>query len=103
MLSQQGNRSIQLLLRYGVRTGQDDCSGCFDLIIVELTEVFHVDFHLAGIYNCNSESQRHLIVRNLFHSGNHVGQLAYTGRFDHNAIRMILFDHLGQRTTEVAN
>ena len=101
MLSQQFHCGIQLCLRYGIGTGQDD-GGCgFNLVVVELTEVLHIDLHLAAVHNGHSVTQRNIISGNLFHSTNNIGQLAYTGGFDDNTVGVVLFNNLCQSLAEI--
>ena len=103
MLAQQGHSSIQLGLRHGIGTGQDNRGSGLDLVVVEFTEVLHVDLHLAGIHNCHSVAQGDLLVGDLLHCADNIRQLAHAGGLDHNAVGVILFDHLGQRFAEVTH
>ena len=103
MLTNQGNGCIQLCLRSGIGTGEDDGGSGFDLVVVELTEVLHIDLHLACITDSHGVAQSDLVIGDLFHSGNHIGQLADTGGFDDDPVGVILLDHLRQRLAEVAH
>ena len=103
MLTNQGNGCIQLCLRRGIGTGENDGGSGFDLVVVELTEVLHVDLHLAGIADSHGVAQSDLVIGDLFHSGNDIGQLADTGGFDDDPVGVILLDHLRQRLAEVAH
>ena len=51
MLPEQCNGSIQLSLYNITCTGQDDGGSRFDLVIVELTEVLHVNLDLGCIHH----------------------------------------------------
>ena len=103
VLPDQRNGCIQLVLRNGIGTGEDDGGGGLDLVVIELTEVLHVDLDLARIRNGNGIAQRDILIGDLLHGGNDVGQLAHTGGFDHNAIRGILRNDLRQRLAEIAH
>ena len=93
---------VQLLLGNICGSGQNDSISSLNLIIVELAKVLHIHFHLTGIHHSNSISQGHLFIGDLIDSSDHIGQLAYTGGLDDNAIRVILLDDLCQGAAKVA-
>ena len=103
VLAQQRHSSIQLGLRNGIGAGQDDGGGGFDLIVVELTKVLHVDLDLARVRNGDSIAQHHIVSGDLLHSSDHVGQLAHAGGLDDDSIRMVLADDLLQRLAEITH
>ena len=94
MLAEQFNRLIQLLGRNCIGTGQYDGCGSFDLIVIELTKVLHIDLDLAGIHNSNGAIQLYVVIGHLFHGGHNIGQLANAGGLDHDTIRIILSNDL---------
>ena len=103
LLTQECYSSIQLLLADTIGAGKDNgCSGLY-LVIVELTEVLHINLHLAGIHHRNGKAHFHLRTGNLFHSGHHIGKLTNTGRLNENSLGGILGDDLLQSLTKVAN
>ena len=103
VLPDQRHGSIQLCLRRRIGTGQND-GGCgFDLIVVELTEVLHIDLHLAGIADSHGVAQSHILAHNLLHSADHIGQLAHAGGLDDHPVGMILGDDLLKSLAEVAH
>ena len=103
MLTDQRHRSIQLLLGNRVGAGQDD-GGCgLDLIVIELTKVLHIDLDLAGIRHRHRMAQSHLVIRDLLHGGDHIGQFAHAGGFDNDAVRGVVPDYLRQRLAEIAH
>ena len=103
MLPDQGNGSIQLSLRDRIGAGQDNGGGGLDLVVVELAKVLHIDLDLTGIRHRNSIAQNHIFICDFFYSSNHIRQLAHTGGFDHDPVRIILTDNLFQRLTEIAH
>ena len=103
MLPQQRHSAIQLCLGNGIGTGQNNRTSGFDLIVVELTEVLHIDLDLAGISHCHSIAQHHIFIGHLFHSSHHIGQLTNTGRLNDDTIRMIALDDLRQGLAEIAH
>ena len=103
MLTQQCHRRIQLRLRNGIGTGQDDGGGRFNLVVVELAKVLHIDLNLACIRHRYSAAQNHIFVGYLFHSGNHIGQLAHTGGLNYDPVGMIALNDLCQSLSEIAH
>jgi hypothetical protein len=103
VLTQQLHGSIQLLLGDGIRPGQNDGGSGFDLVIVELAKVLGVDFNLTGVSHGNCIAEGNFVVCNLLDSGNHIGQLAYTGGLDDYTVRMELGDDLLQSFAEIAD
>ena len=98
----QCDRRIQLCLGYCIGTGQNNGLSCFDLIIIELAKILHVDLDLANICNGNGATQYYICIRDFFHSGNDIAKLANTGGFNHDPVGMVLFDHLGQCLAKIA-
>ena len=103
MLPQQSNRGIQLGLGDGVGTGQNNGGGGLNLVVVELAEVLHIHLDLAGIHHGHGVAQRDLVVHDLLHRADDVGQLAHAGGLDENAVGVIFGDDLGQSLAEVAH
>ena len=103
MLPEQSHGSIQLCLGNGIAPGQNDGGSGFDLVVVELAEVLHVNLHLTRIRHGNGIAQGYILARHLFHSGNHIGELTDAGGLDDNPVGMILVNDLSQGLTEVAH
>jgi hypothetical protein len=103
VLTEHGYSGVQLSLGNAVGTGQDDGGSSFHLVIVELTEVLHVDFDLAGIHHSHGVPQLHIRTRNLLNSSYHIGQLANTGGLNDNPVGGILRNDLLQSLTEIAH
>ena len=103
MLTQQRHSCIQLGLGNGIGTGQNDGRSGFNLVVVELTEVFHIYLDLAGIGNRHGIAQLHIVTGNLFNSLLHIGKLAHTGGLDDYPIGMIFFDDFLQGLAEIAH
>ena len=102
MLPQQGHGLVQLGLGNGIGAGEDDGGSGLHLVVVELTEVLHIDLDLAGIHNGHGEAQGHILIHDLLHGSDHIGQLAHTGGLNDDAVGVILLDDLGQGLAEVA-
>ena len=103
VFSQQRHGGIQLRLGNGIRAGQNDGGSGFDLIVVELAKVLHIDLHLAGVCHGNGVTQCYILTSDLFNGGNHITELAYTGGLDDDPLGSILSNHLLQRLTEIAH
>ena len=103
MLPQQSHRCIQFCLGDHVGTRQNDRGGGFDLIIIELTEVLHINLDLTGISHCHCIAQLHILAGYLFHRCHHIGQLAHSGGLNDDPIGMILLDYLVQCLAKVTH
>ena len=103
MLPQQGNCCIQLCLGNRIGTGENNGRCGFDLVIVELTKVLHIDLYLACIHHSHGVAQGDFIGGDLLYSTNNIRQLAHAGGFDDDTVRIVLLDHLGQCLTEVSH
>ena len=101
--SQQFHCCIQLLLRDTVCARQNDGVCGFDLIIVKLAKVLHIDLDLAGIHHSHFAAQDHIVIGDLFHGSNYIRQLAHTGGLDHDSVRVIIGNHLGQRLAKITH
>ena len=102
MLTDQLHSSIQLCLGNIISTGQNNGTGSFDLVVVELTKVLHIHLHLAGICHSHSVAQHHILIDHLFYSGHNIAELTHTGGLDHDTVRMILLNYLIQRLAKIA-
>ena len=103
MLPQQFHSPIQLRLGDGIGTGQNNGRCGFDLIVVELTEVLHIDLHLTGIGHGYLIANTDFFTGDLFYRCHHIGQLAYTGGFNDHSIRMVLRDYFLQSLAKIAH
>ena len=105
LLSQQSHGGLQLLLRQLLCPGEDDGAGGLDLIVVELTEVLHIHLHLGGVSHGDEGVQLHvrLVPNGVLHRHDHVGELAYAGGLDEDAVRSELLMDLAQGLVKVAH
>ena len=103
VLTQQRNTSIQFCLRNGIGTGKDDSGSSFNLIVIELTEVLHINLDLTRICNSNSVANGHILIGDLIDSTNHIGQLTDSGGLNDHAVRLVLLNDLCQSFAEVTD
>ena len=103
VLPDQRHGSIQLGLGNGIGTGEDNGGGSLDLVVIELTEVLHINLYLACVSHSYGIAQGDLIICNLVHSGDHIGQFAHTGGLDDDPVRIIFSNYLGQSLAEVTH
>ena len=103
VLSQHLHSGIQLFLRNGIGTGQDDGRCGLHLVVIELTEVLHVDLYLTGVYNSHGVAQCHFVAHDLVHSADNIGQLANAGGLDENPVGMVLLNDLLQSLAKVTH
>ena len=103
MLPQHLHCGIQLCLRNISGPGQDNGGSSLDLVVVELTEVLHINLHLAGIRHGNRIAQRNVVSGDPIHSPDHIGKLAHTGGLDQDPVRRILRNDPLQCLAEVTH
>ena len=102
MLSEQCHSTIQLCLGDRIRAGKNNGRRCFDLVVVKLTEVLHVNLYFSSICHCHGVTQYNIMGSRLIDCGDYIGQLAYTGRLNNHPVRVILGNHLLKSLSEVA-
>ena len=102
VLTQQCNGCVQLGCGNRIGTGENDGIGCLDLVVIELTEVLHIDLDLGSIHYGNRAAQLHFVIGDLLHSADDIGELADTGGLDEDPVGSILGDYLSQGLAKVA-
>ena len=103
VLAQQSDAGFKLFGLDTVRAAQNDGVCVLDLVVIELAEVLHVHFALVCIGNGGEAIQRNVFHVQVLHGTDHIAQLAYAGRLDQNAVRVVGLQHLTQRLAEVAH
>ena len=103
VLAQQSDAGFKLFGLDTVRAAQNDGVCVLDLIVIELAEVLHIHFALVCIGNGGEAIQRNVFHVQVLHGTDHIAQLAYAGRLDQNAVRVVGLQHLTQRLAEVAH
>ena len=103
VLAQQSDAGFKLFGLDTVRAAQNDGVCVLDLVVIELAEVLHIHFALVCIGNGGEAIQRNVFHVQVLHGTDHIAQLAYTGRLDQNAVRVVGLQHLTQRLAEVAH
>ena len=103
VLAQQSDAGFKLFGLDTVRAAQNDGVCVLDLVIIELAEVLHIHFALVCIGNGGEAIQRNVFHVQVLHGTDHIAQLAYAGRLDQNAVRVVGLQHLMQRLAEVAH
>ena len=103
VLAQQSDAGFKLFGLDTIRAAQNDGVCVLDLVVIELAEVLHVHFALVCIGNGGEAIQRNVFHVQVLHGTDHIAQLAYAGRLDQNAVRVVGLQHLTQRLAEVAH
>ena len=103
VLAQQSNAGFKLFGLDTVRAAQNDGVCVLDLVVIELAEVLHVHFALVCIGNGGEAIQRNVFHVQVLHGTDHIAQLAYAGRLDQNAVRVVGLQHLTQCLAKVAH
>ena len=104
-LPEHGHGGLQLLLRHLLSPGEDDGTGGLDLVVVELTEVLHIDLHLGGVRHGDKAVELHLgnVLYGVLHRHDHVAELAHAGGLNEDAVGVELSLHVLQSLVEVAH
>ena len=105
LLPQQGGSRLQLLLRQLLGPAEDNGTGGLDLVVVKLTEVLHIDLHLAGVGHGDKAVELHIrhVLDGVLHRHDHIAELAHAGGLDEDAVRLELLVHFLQRLVEIAH
>ena len=105
LLAQQRHGGLQLLLTQLLSAGEDNGPGGLDLVIIELTEILHVNLDLAGIGHGDKAVELHIgdVLHGILHRHDHIAELAHAGGLDQNTVGVELRLHLLERFAEVAH
>ena len=91
-----------LFLCHALCSAQNDRTGIFYLIVIELTKGSHIHLDLCSIGYCDQTVHFQLCsFCCIFHCFSYIRQFAYSGWLDDNTIRMIFFCYLFQCLTKV--
>ena len=104
LLPQHSHGLLDLFLAGRAGAAQQDGGSVGHLVVVELTEVLHIQAHLVHVRHRDKAVQLHvLLVGDGLHGAGHVAELAHAGRLDEDAVGMILLHDLLQGGAEVAH
>ena len=102
-LPEHAGGGLQLLLAQLLGPGEDDGAGVFNLIVVELAEILHVDPHLGGVGHGDEAVQLQFrgLGGGVLHGHDHVGELSHAGGLNEDAVRVELGGHVLESLVEV--
>ena len=105
LLAQHRGGSLELFLRELLRAGKNDRAGGLDLVVVELTEVLHIDLDLAGVGHGDIAVELELgaLVHRALHGNDDVRELADAARLNEDAVGVELRHDLFERLVEVTD
>ena len=106
LLAQHRGGSLELFLRELLRTGKNDRAGGLDLVVVELTEVLHIDLDLAGVGHGDIAVELELaqaLVDGALDGDDDVRELADAARLNEDAVGVELRHDLFESLVEVAD
>ena len=105
LLAQHRGGSLELFLRELLRAGKNDRAGGLDLVVVELTEVLHIDLDLAGVGHGDIAVELELgaLVHRALHGNDDVRELADAARLNEDAVGGELRHDLFERLVEVTD
>jgi hypothetical protein len=106
LLAQHRGGSLELFLRELLRAGKNDRAGGLDLVVVELTEVLHINFDLAGVGHGDIAVELELaraLVDGALDGDDDIRELADAARLNEDAVGVELRHDLFERLVEVAD
>ena len=106
LLAQHRGGSLELFLRELLRAGKNDRAGGLDLVVVELTEVLHIDLDLAGVGHGDIAVELELaqaLVDGALDGNDDVRELADAARLNEDAVGVELRHDLFERLVEVTD
>lgn len=106
LLAQHRGGSLELFLRELLRAGKNDRAGGLDLVVVELTEVLHIDLDLAGVGHGDIAVELELaqaLVDGALDGDDDVRELADAARLNEDAVGVELRHDLFERLVEVTD
>ena len=106
LLAQHRGGSLELFLRELLRTGKNDRAGGLDLVVVELTEVLHIDLDLAGVGHGDIAVELELaraLVDGALDGDDDVRELADAARLNEDAVGVELRHDLLECLVEVTD
>ena len=98
---QQSDAGVQLLLRHAIGAAEDDGGGVFYLVIVELTEVFHIHFAFVGVCHGGQTAQTGF-TPGVLDCSYHIAQLTHTRGLNEDPVRRQFSQHLVKGFAEIA-
>ncbi len=94
---------IELFLGEALCVTQDQAACMCDLVVEEFTEILLVHLALLGIDNGGEAVQLHVLGVKIAHRLDDVAELANAGRFDEDAVGLVVIQYLLERLAEVAD
>ena len=100
----QVHHFLELFRRHILAAAEHHCPGVLNLVVEELTKILHIHLALLGVDHGDGVTQHHVgLTGHLAHRLGHIGELAYAGGLNEDAVGVVLFQHLAQGLAEVAH
>ena len=103
LLAQQRHSGVELLGTDALGAREDDGARVLDLVVEELTEVFHIHFALVRVHDGREAVEHQLVGLHALHGADDVAQLADARGLDEDAVGVELREHFLQRVGKVAH
>ena len=103
LFTQKSNSCDKFFFAYTCSSAKHDTLCVFNLVVVKLTEVFHIHFALCCIGNGSEAVKLNIFVINILNSLYNITQFTYTGRFDYYAIWGIFRKHFFECFAEISH
>ena len=103
VLPQQIHSGQEFFLLHPAGTAEDDGGSVFDLVVIKLPKVLHVNLALGGVGHSDEGVQGNVMVVQPLHRTDDVRQLAHARGFNDDAVRVVLEQNLLQRLPKVTH
>ena len=86
---------------HAVNVAQNDGARVFDLILIEFTEVLHVEFTFFRVDHSRKAVQFYVLIMQILNRDYNIRQLPNAGRLDKDPLRSVFVDDLLQSSSEI--
>ena len=103
VLTYQSHSLVDLLLCNPCGVAENDRACAFDLVVKEFTEILHIHLAFLRIYHGSVAVQKQSFIVKTFYRADNVRKLANARRFNDDALRCVVFNHLRKRFAKIAH
>ena len=101
LFPEHGHSGLKLILFHIRRSGEDNGSRIFNLVVIKFAKVLHVDLALGGVCHGYHAADLHILGFGTLYGLRHIAELANAGGLDENTVRMVFLHDLFQGLAKV--
>jgi len=94
---------IELILRETGCVAENQAACVSDLVVKEFAEVLLVHLALLGVNHSGEAIKNDVVCINILHGLDDIAELTYAGRFDENAVGLVVSEYLFECLAEIAD